>query len=248
MRKKIVAGNWKMNLSLNEAKTLASELCNASIKENSTVILIPNFSFLSNIKNLIKSTSLKLGAQNCAAYEKGAYTGEVSVSMLNDLGVEYVLVGHSERRAIFKEQNCDLHQKVKLCLKAELTPIFCIGESLQERESNLHFNIIKEQLDLLFSLPSEEILKCVIAYEPVWAIGTGKTASAEQAQEMHAFIRRLIASNYNNDIAESISILYGGSCNAANAKELFNLKDIDGGLIGGAALKAADFTQIINSI
>ena len=247
MRKKIVAGNWKMNLSLSEAKILTSELCNLTLTNNSTIVLIPNFSFLSSVYELIKSVPLKLGAQNCAAFNNGAYTGEVSVSMLKEIGVEFVIVGHSERRSIFNEQATELHNKVQLCLNTGITPIFCVGESLKERENDIHFKIIQDQLKLLLSLSANDFCKCVIAYEPVWAIGTGITASPKQAQEMHAYIRGLIKSNYNNEIAESISILYGGSCNASNAKTLFGLKDVDGGLIGGAALKANDFSTIINS-
>jgi len=192
--------------------------------------------------------NFSVGAQNCSNHEVGAYTGEISAAMLKSLDVQYCIIGHSERRKYFKETHEELAEKVNLLLDNSINPIFCCGEVLEERESEKHFDIVKGQIsDSLFKLNKEELLNVVIAYEPVWAIGTGKTATSDQAQEMHAFIRGLLSEKYGEDIANEISILYGGSCNAKNAKELFSQKDVDGGLIGGAALKAEDFLAIIQS-
>ncbi len=245
MRDKIVAGNWKMNKNLEEALQLVKELEGLGYDSAVKMIVIPPFPFINAIVNHSK---ILVGAQNCAAQESGAYTGEVSATMLKSVGAQYVVVGHSERRSYFNEKNKDLSAKVNQCLTNNLTPIYCCGELLTERENNNHFEIVKSQIsEGLFHLSEEQILETVIAYEPVWAIGTGVTASPEQAQEIHAFIRGLITEKYSPQVANSISILYGGSCNPKNAKELFALPDVDGGLIGGASLKAEDFIAISNS-
>ncbi len=249
MRKRFVAGNWKMHTTVQEGVNLAKEIAQL-VESNSEaeVAIIPPFTHLVNVKDVIKNSSVQLGAQNVAAYEKGAYTGEVSAEMLQSIQVNYVLVGHSERRSIFNESNEDLKNKVNIALQYQLMPIFCIGESLEERENNQHFSVIEKQLnESLFHLTTNEIEKVTIAYEPVWAIGTGKTASPEQAQEIHAFIRQLLLNKYGENVAQSTRILYGGSVKPSNANELFSQKDIDGGLIGGAALQAADFLAIINA-
>ncbi len=252
MRKNIVAGNWKMNCSLSEGKKLASEVINMvqdEIKSDTQVILIPPFIHLTSIQSLIGSSAqVSLGAQNCSQHAKGAYTGEVSAEMLISAGATSVILGHSERREYFNESEELLADKVKFALENGLTPIFCCGEKLEVREAGNHEQLVGEQIrKALFGLSEDEIQKVVIAYEPVWAIGTGVTASAEQAQEMHAFIRSQIASNYNQAIANSVSILYGGSVKPENAKEIFSQEDVDGGLIGGASLKSRDFTNIIKA-
>jgi triosephosphate isomerase (TIM) len=252
MRKKIVAGNWKMNTSLQEGIALAMEI-NKLVKtgqklESTGVIIAPPFTHLSEINKVIDTEKICLAAQNCSWEEKGAYTGEISVGMLKSLGCKAVIIGHSERRSYFKEDNQILCKKVKLVLQNDMKPVYCCGELLDERESNRQFEVVKQQIvEGLFSFSKEEFLKIRIAYEPVWAIGTGKTATPAQAQEMHAYIRSLIKEKYGNEVAENTTILYGGSCNAANAKELFSNPDVDGGLIGGASLKASDFMTIINS-
>jgi triosephosphate isomerase (TIM) len=254
MRKNIVAGNWKMNTTLEEGIALASAV-NAFMKTKDAccsslgVVIAPPFTHLSEINKVIDPAKVCLAAQNCSSEEKGAFTGEISPAMLKNVGVRAVILGHSERRAYYKEDNAILNKKVKLVLKHELKPIFCIGELLSEREQNIHFDVIKSQLEEgIFDLSAEDFSKVIIAYEPVWAIGTGVTASPAQAQEIHAYIRQLIVAKYNKEIADSTTILYGGSCNAANAKELFSNPDVDGGLIGGAALKAEDFGKIIDAI
>lgn len=245
MRDKIVAGNWKMNKTLEEATQLVCEIENIVVNTSVKMIVIPPFPFINSIVN---NSNLKVGAQNCSAKESGAYTGEVAASMLKSVGAEYIVIGHSERRMYFNEGNQELSEKVNQCLSNELTPIFCCGELLDERESKNHFEVVKSQVSGgLFHLSEEQFLKCIVAYEPVWAIGTGVTASPEQAQEMHAFIRGLISQKYSQKTADAVSILYGGSCNPKNAQELFALPDVDGGLIGGASLKADDFTAIANS-
>jgi triosephosphate isomerase len=249
-RKKIVAGNWKMNKTLQEAEALVKEVVQAETKGEVTKIFFPSFPFLTAVNQLLNSNSRQFfcGAQNCSDKENGAYTGEVAPAAIASTGAAYVLVGHSERRTLFQENAALLKAKIDICLKHGLTPVYCIGEVLQERELNKHFSVVERQMEeSLFHLPSTEVQKCVVAYEPVWAIGTGKTATAEEAGEMHSFIRERIGHKYNKETADSISILYGGSCNAQNAGELFGTKDIDGGLIGGASLKAADFVTIINS-
>ncbi len=252
MRKNIVAGNWKMNCTLPEGKKLASEVIHMvqdKVQSDTEVVLIPPFLHLTGIHSLIGSTkNIFLGAQNCHQESTGAFTGEVSAAMLVSAGVTHVILGHSERREYFGEDDELLSKKVKFALENNLTPIFCCGEKLEIREAEDHENIVGEQVKTaLFELSENEVKKVVIAYEPVWAIGTGKTASAEQAQEMHAFIRALIANKYSESIAEQISILYGGSVKPQNAREIFNQPDVDGGLIGGASLKSKDFLDIIKA-
>ncbi|MCK4921785.1 MAG: triose-phosphate isomerase [Bacteroidales bacterium] len=248
MRQKIVAGNWKMNTDLDSGIALAKAVNDSASSKTTDAIMIiaPPSTHLSEIQKVL--TDVKMSTQNCASEEKGAFTGEVSVDMIKSTGAEYVIIGHSERREYFNEDSATLAKKVDLCLSRSLRPIFCIGEVLSERESNEHFNVVFSQLsDGLFHLSEDELKNIVVAYEPVWAIGTGVTASSDQAQEMHAFIRLKIAENYGKEVADSISILYGGSCKPDNAKELFANQDVDGGLIGGASLKAEDFIQIVNA-
>lgn len=250
MRKQIVAGNWKMNTNIAEGIALALNLreLEPQFNDNVEVIVIPPFTHITEVMNALSDTNIKLGAQNCASEEKGAFTGEVSAEMISSLEVNYVTIGHSERRAYYNETNDILNKKVKLALKNDLTPIYCCGEMLAEREAKNHFNVVKTQIsEGLFDLSKEDFSKIIIAYEPVWAIGTGVTASPEQAQEIHKFIRDIIAEKYGNEIAENISILYGGSVKPNNANEIFSKPDVDGGLIGGAALKAEDFMGIINA-
>lgn len=252
MRKKIVAGNWKMNCSLPEGRKLASEVIHMvgdEVTNDVEVVLLPPFIHLTGIHQLIGSSkNIFLGAQNCHQNVSGAFTGEVSAGMLVSCGVSYVTIGHSERREYFNETDELLAEKVKQALSNGLTPIFCCGEKLDVREAGNHEIVVGEQVKKsLFNLSKEEIQKVVIAYEPVWAIGTGKTATADQAQEMHAFIRSLLSEKYGNDLAQEISILYGGSCKPSNAKELFSQPDVDGGLIGGASLQSRDFTDIIKA-
>ena len=252
MRDKIVAGNWKMNNNLQEAQTLASEVINI-VKDELTsdikVFLAPSFPYLTVIKNLIPNSSkVKLAAQNCYGKESGAFTGEVSPTMLKSIGCSAVILGHSERRDYFSETNNEITEKVNLSLKNELTPIFCCGETLQIRESGKHIDFVNQQItESLFHLSKSEFSNIIIAYEPIWAIGTGVTATSQQAQEMHKSIRNHIATHYGNEVANSTSILYGGSCKPSNAKELFSCEDVDGGLIGGASLNARDFVNIIKS-
>ncbi|MFA6923361.1 MAG: triose-phosphate isomerase [Bacteroidales bacterium] len=252
MRKKIVAGNWKMNNTFEEGVKLTNEIIELSkniTAQNVGIVLCPPFFFLQKCAELIKNNSqITVGAQNCHQEIKGAFTGEVSAEMLKSVGVKYVITGHSERRSYFKEDNVFLSKKVKQVLATGLFPIYCCGETLPERESGKLFEIIKTQIEEgLFDLSKEDFLKIIIAYEPVWAIGTGVTATSAQAQEMHEFIRKLITEKYGSAVAEEITILYGGSCNSKNAKELFANKDVDGGLIGGASLKSQDFIDIVNS-
>ncbi|OQX98463.1 MAG: triose-phosphate isomerase [Bacteroidetes bacterium 4572_128] len=249
-RKNIVAGNWKMNTDLKSGLKMTTEI-NKFIKEyhgDVKIIIAPPFTHLSKISDLLDKFKISIAAQNCSDNENGAFTGEISVSMLKSLNVNSIIIGHSERRNYFNETDEIISKKVKICLKYKLTPIFCCGENLHEREENKHFEIIKNQLkNGLFDLSKNDFLNVIIAYEPVWAIGTGKTAKPEEAQEMHKFIRNEIKNNYNKEVANKISILYGGSCNQNNAKELFKNKDVDGGLIGGASLKPNDFIKIIKS-
>lgn len=242
MRKKIVAGNWKMNKTLNEAQLLLSELKNINTTKVDVITCVP-FPFL----HLDKNPMIKKGAQNVSEYINGAHTGEVSAEMLQSMGVEYCIVGHSERRKYFHEGDNALLEKLIRLLENNITPIFCIGEQLEEREHEKHFEVIKHQLEVAFRLNEDDFKKLVIAYEPVWAIGTGKTATNEQAEEIHAFIRNEIKIHFNENTAQSTSILYGGSCNAKNAAGLFSMPNIDGGLIGGASLNAPDFIAIINA-
>lgn len=250
MRKKIVAGNWKMNLNFEDGVSLFSEIVNMvkdEIVGNQEVIVCTPFIHLSTVAKLSENVkNVHIGSQNIHQAESGAYTGEVSASQIKSVGVEYVILGHSERRAYFGESDSLLAEKVNAALKHDLKPIFCIGETKEERESGKFFEIIKTQLtDGVFHLSKEEFAKVVLAYEPVWAIGTGLTASPEQAQEVHAFIRETIAKHYDEATAEATTILYGGSCNPSNAPTLFSQKDIDGGLIGGASLKSRDFLEIV---
>ena len=250
MRKNIVAGNWKMNKTLQEGLTFTyelKELLNGK-NINCEVVIGTPFIHLSEVAKATKGTKILVAAQNCADKDSGAYTGEVSAAMVASTGATHVILGHSERRAYYNETPELLKEKVLQALANNLTPIFCVGEVLAERESEKHFDVVAMQLkDSLFELSSEDFAKLVIAYEPVWAIGTGKTASADQAQEMHAFIRTTLADKYGKEVADNTSILYGGSCNAANAKELFSNPDVDGGLIGGASLEASKFLPIIEA-
>ena len=246
MRKNIVAGNWKMNTTVAEGIELAEAVAAKSSEVPSSVQLIiaPPFTHLVPVSQAIKGTAIGLSAQNCADKEKGAYTGEVSADMLVSAGCTYTILGHSERRQYYGETDATLVDKVKLAISKGLSPIFCVGENLEEREAGRHFDVVSSQIrNVLYTLSGEEMSKVIIAYEPVWAIGTGKTASAAQAQEIHACIRKVVAEKFG-DLAEDITILYGGSCKPSNAKELFACPDIDGGLIGGAALKADDFIAI----
>jgi triosephosphate isomerase len=253
MRKKIVAGNWKMNKTLEEAGILTSELMGMvadEVQSNVRVVLCVPFPYLISVKNQLgKNTRIEVAAQNCSEHEAGAYTGEVSAAMLRSAGIPYVVLGHSERRQYFHEDGKLLAKKVDIALKYGLTPIFCCGEPLDVRERNEHENLVKHQIEeALFHLDAAAVEKVVIAYEPVWAIGTGKTASAQQAQEMHAVIRKHLASKYDASVAANISILYGGSVNAGNSKELFASEDVDGGLVGGASLKSREFTEIVKAM
>jgi len=253
MRKKIVAGNWKMNTIVRDGVALASSLNNAlkkvELREDTLVIIAPPFTHISFISQVVDDLKIQLASQNCSTEEKGAFTGEISAEMIKMIGCKYVIIGHSERREYFNEDSPMLLKKVKQALVNNLTPIFCCGEILKERENNNHFNIVKEQVsEALFSLSKEDFSKIVIAYEPVWAIGTGVTASNEQAQEMHAYIRKLVSDKFGPEIADNLSILYGGSVKPSNAVELFSQKDVDGGLVGGASLDAESFTEIIKSI
>ncbi len=252
MRQKIVAGNWKMNTDYDQGLWLVSEVVNMvndEVLSDVKVIIAPPFTHLFGIKQLIKSApKVRLAAQNCSSEASGAFTGEISCSMLKSIGVEAVIIGHSERRQLFGETNFSIKKKIKQALQAGLSPIVCCGETWDERNGGIHFQIIQTQLEeALFALNRDEIGKVIIAYEPVWAIGTGQTATPDQAQEIHRFIRNAIQEKYNSSIADSISILYGGSCTSKNAKELFSNPDVDGGLVGGASLKSREFVDIIKS-
>ena len=251
MRKKIVAGNWKCNTNLQEGVELAkavNELVVNKGDKDVVVVLGTPFTHLSKVVESVDVSRIGVSAQNCAAEAGGAFTGEVSAEMVKSTGATYVILGHSERREYYNETSEILNKKVALTLENGLTPIYCCGEPLEIREAETQNDFVKKQLDeTVFQLPVEEFKKLVIAYEPIWAIGTGKTASTEQAQDMLAFIRSLIADKFGKEVAEEISILYGGSCKASNAPELFSQPDIDGGLIGGASLKAEEFLGIINA-
>ncbi len=249
VRKVIIAGNWKMFTDLDEATQLVKGLKASYANKNDVeVVICPPFISLAAVRELIKTSSnLLLGAQNMYPEEKGAFTGETSPMMLKSVGCQYVIVGHSERREYFKESNAFLNKKVKVALDYQLTPIYCVGETLTERESDKTFEVIKTQLvDGLAGLSADQLKKVVIAYEPVWAIGTGKTASPDQAEEVHAFIRKELAVLSNSKAADSISILYGGSVKPENVTELMGKENIDGALVGGASLKADSFLGIIN--
>ena len=249
MRKNIVAGNWKMNKTLQEGIALAKELNEtlANEKPNCDVIICTPFIHLASVTPLVDAAKIGVGAENCADKESGAYTGEVSAAMVASTGAKYVILGHSERRAYYGETVAILEEKVKLALANGLTPIFCIGEVLEEREANKQNEVVAAQLASVFSLSAEDFSKIVLAYEPVWAIGTGKTATSDQAEEIHAHIRATLAAKYGQEIADNCTILYGGSCNAGNAKELFAKPNVDGGLIGGASLAVDKFMPIIEA-
>ena len=249
MRKKIVAGNWKMNNDLAETQELLSHLKMQLVKEpEAEVMVAPAFTNLYSAFQGLKDTPVQVVAQNMHQAENGAYTGEISAKMLKSIGVDTVILGHSERRAHFGETNDILAEKVNAALKSEMRIIFCFGEELADRKSDKHFDLVAKQLEeSLYQISEADWKNVVLAYEPVWAIGTGETASPEQAQEMHAFIRKNISEKFNDEIAQNVSILYGGSVKPANAKEIFAKEDVDGGLIGGASLKAVDFVEIINA-
>jgi len=252
MRKQIAAANWKMNLTLQEAEKLMDELMTIphTLNENQEAVFGVPFPYLINIKNkLAGKKNAFIAAQNCYDKKSGAYTGETSAEMLKSIGVDYVILGHSERREYFNESHAMLAEKINICLESGLKPIFCCGEPLTVREAGNENAFVETQLkESLFHLSADKLTGFVIAYEPIWAIGTGKTASTAQAQEMHAHIRKVISNQYGSAVAESISILYGGSVKANNAQDIFGQPDVDGGLVGGASLVAADFAAIINSL
>lgn len=249
MRKNIVAGNWKCNTTLQEGVALATEVEKLYTETgDKNVICIIGTPFTHITESVRATKNVKVSAQNCGAEAKGAFTGEVSAAMVKSTGIEYCILGHSERRSYYGDTDEVIAKKVRLALDNGLAPIFCFGEVLAEREANKQFDVVAEQLEKgVFFLSAEDFGKVVLAYEPVWAIGTGKVATPQQAQEIHAFIRGLIVKKYGQTVADNTTILYGGSCNAQNARELFANPDVDGGLIGGASLKAADFITIVNS-
>ena len=251
MRRKIVAGNWKMNKSFTEAEELIAEIADkleSMETGNQDVILCPPYVYLEMATDIAEDSVFSVGAQNMNENDNGAFTGEISGPMLSSMEVEFCIIGHSERRKYYGENHELLAKKLDAALRNGIRPIFCCGEVLPEREAEQHFNVVEKQLkESLFHLTIEQFKEVVIAYEPVWAIGTGVNASPAQAQEMHAFIRKQVAANYGEAIAEETSILYGGSCNSKNAHELFSQADVDGGLIGGASLKADEFLLIVNS-
>lgn len=249
MRQKIVAGNWKMNKNAGQTQELITELLQKLPQTEAKVIIAPTFVNLAQAVNQTKGTAIEVVAQNMHQAEGGAFTGEISADMLTSIGIKTVILGHSERRAYFNETDALLANKVDTALKHDMKVIFCFGEELKDRQDKQHFNVVEYQLkDALFHLGGDAWKNIILAYEPVWAIGTGETASPEQAQEMHKFIRETILERYGNDVAENVSILYGGSVKPDNAKEIFSQADVDGGLIGGASLKADDFVGIINGI
>jgi triosephosphate isomerase len=252
MRKKIVAANWKMNLTLQEALTLCSEVSNMLNDEQTNqaeVLIAPPFVYLQSLKNLLGDSKIILSAQNCSEHAKGAYTGEISATMLASVGAKYVIIGHSERRLYYLETHRQLEEKINRALENDLKVIFCCGETSEIRNKKEHIVFVQNQLaGSLFRLNQEAIQNIVIAYEPVWAIGTGKTATSQQAQEMHREIRNYLAQKYGNTIAENLSILYGGSVNASNAAELFACPDVDGALVGGASLKSREFVEIVKAM
>lgn len=250
MRKKMIAGNWKMNMDLTESQNLISRLTSGLIgkKLNCEVIICPPFTSLSEAYTLIKNTPIKLGAQNMYFEQSGAFTGEISAKMLKSVGCEFVIIGHSERRTIFRETDGFINEKLKAALAAGLNPIFCIGETLEEREAGKEKEVLKKQLsEGLDEISVDQMKKIIIAYEPVWAIGTGKTATPSQAEEMHDYIRNYIKDDFTDEIAANLIIQYGGSVKPENARELLSQKDIDGALVGGACLKADLFIGIIES-
>lgn len=248
MRKQIVAGNWKMNNDYVDSELLVSKLLEQHSHSDTEVIIAPPFTSLLSSSNALKGSQICVAAQNMHFAENGAYTGEVSASMLKSIGIKSVILGHSERRAYFNETDALLAKKVDAALKHDMRIIFCFGEELADRKSGNEEAIVEAQIkNALFHLPASSWKNIVLAYEPVWAIGTGETASPQQAQDMHAFIRKTVAINYSTDLADALSILYGGSVKPANAKEIFSKTDVDGGLIGGAALDVTQFTAIINA-
>jgi len=252
MRKKIVAGNWKMNMGMNEGAVLATAINDhftALPLTGKEVVLCTPFIHLGVVSALVTARGITVGAQNCNDHKSGAYTGEISAAMISSTGASNVIIGHSERRSLYGEDDSLLAAKTKIALENGLRVIFCCGELLPEREQNLHFEVVKRQLEQgLFILPEDEFKKCIIAYEPVWAIGTGVTASPAQAQEMHRFIREQVAKHYGSNVADDTTILYGGSCKASNAAELFANPDVDGGLIGGASLVSEEFCNIVKAL
>jgi triosephosphate isomerase len=251
MRKEIVAGNWKMNMDLAEGLRFAKEIDSyfKAKPSKAEVILCTPFIHLPGVSEIVKDGKVACGAQNCASEPSGAYTGEVSPAMIKSTGAKYVIIGHSERRTYYHEDNLLLHKKTWLAIGTGLDVIFCCGEVLKERESGRHYDVVKTQLEEgLFKLPEDKFSKIVIAYEPVWAIGTGLTATPDQAEEMHKYIRGLVSEKYGKACAEDLTILYGGSCKPSNAVEIFSKPDVDGGLIGGASLKKEDFYTIVEAL
>ena len=249
MRKKIVAGNWKMNINKRETSELIQALKPLSFSTDVRVMIAPAFTHLVQAEELTQGDRIEVLAQNMNASESGAFTGEISAAMLDSIGINKVILGHSERRAYYNETDAGLRQKVETALTHDMEVVFCFGEELNERKAGSHFDVVQSQLETaLFDLNPAQWSKIILAYEPVWAIGTGETASPEQAQEMHAFIRGIVASKYGKELADDISILYGGSVKPANASAIFSQPDVDGGLIGGAALNAEDFAAIIQSV
>lgn len=251
MRNQIAAANWKMNLTYQQGKALLDEVTQVSLTgQAKKVIFAVPFPYLRMARKKIKGKeNFAVSAQNCYHKKSGAFTGEVSAEMLKSVGIKYVIIGHSERREYFNETNAMLAEKVNLALEYGITPVFCCGEALPVREAGTQNEFVAAQLkESLFHLSSDQLLKIVIAYEPIWAIGTGKTASAGQAQEMHAWLRNVLANQYGKEVADRISILYGGSVKGSNASEIFSQPDVDGGLVGGASLIAAEFIQIINAL
>ena len=249
MRKKVIAGNWKMNMDLHQSQKLVTEILNGLGKDNkSEIIVFPPFTSLSEVSTLLKGTQIKLGAQNMHNEASGAFTGEVSADMIISVGCEYVILGHSERRVIFNESDELINKKIKTAIAKNLKPIFCVGELLEQRENGKTLNVITSQIEKgLEGINSDQMKNVIIAYEPVWAIGTGKTATPDQAQEVHSFIRELVAKKFSSSIAENLIIQYGGSVKPDNSGELLSQKDIDGALVGGACLKADSFLSIIAS-
>lgn len=247
MRKKIIAGNWKMNYCVNKAEDFVSEIKDAINTDEVDVVICPNFVALDRLSDLLDGTNIKLGAQNVHTEDKGAYTGETSVNMLAAVGVKYCIVGHSERRQYFAETNEIVNKKAKKLLEKDINPIVCVGETLEEREANTMFDVVEKQVRESLDGIEEAQMKrnVVIAYEPIWAIGTGKTATAEQANEMCKFIREVVSKMYNESVAQAVRIQYGGSVKPANANEILNMSDIDGALVGGASL-TNDFVAIVN--